>query len=127
MSTEQEAIKITQLIERKDGSEVRIVAESFVGEGLHCSVGVYVHKRASKDHEWELCSDRPHPDWRAMSVEDYNRHGRSEMLQTVSSGELLRSMSLVGKPMSQFEQLVSEIDVELHAESGESSEAPRPS
>lgn len=127
MSTESEATKITQLIERKDGSEVRIVAESMVGEGLHPSIGVYVHKRESKDNEWLLCNDRPHTDWRSMSVEEYKLRGRSEMLQTVSSGELLRAISLIGAPMSQFEQLVSEIDAELNGELNQSSEAPRPS
>lgn len=102
MSEEPRATKITQILQREDGSEVKIVATAMFGEGLHRSVDVYVHKRQSEKHEWILLSDRPHPDWRAMSVDDYIKGGRSEMLQTVSIGELFRAMDLIGKPMSQF-------------------------
>ena len=99
----REVTKITQVIQRDDGSEVRIVAEAMFGEGLHRSIGVYVHRRESSSHDWILCSDRPHPDWKSMSVEDYDKHGRSSMLQAVSSGELLKAMSAIGAPMSQYE------------------------
>lgn len=102
MSADSKVTKITQLIQRDDGSEVRIVATAMFGEGLHRSIDVYVHRRESEEHDWVLCSDRPHPDWRSMSVEDYVKHGRSPMLQAVSSGELLRAMSFIGAPMSQF-------------------------
>lgn len=102
-----EATKITQILQRDDGSEVRIVAEAFFGAGLRRSVGVYVHKRESPNHEWELCSDSPHPDWRSMSVDDYVKHGRSPMLQAVSSGELLRAISAIGMPMAQFDHVES--------------------
>jgi len=104
MSTEsKEVTKITQIIQRDDGSEVRIVAEALFGEGLHRSIGVYVHRRESVNHEWILCNDRPHPDWKSMSVEDYDKHGRSSMLQAVSSGELLRAMNAIGDPIAQYE------------------------
>ena len=104
MSTKlKEVTKITQVIQRDDGSEVKIVAEAFFGAGLHQSIDVYVHKRESANHDWILCSDRPHPDWRSMSVEDYDKHGRSSMLQAVSSGELLKAMNAIGAPMSQYE------------------------
>jgi hypothetical protein len=82
--------KAVQTIKRDDGSEVRITAEEFFGLGLHRSVGVYVHRRASPDAPWTLCNDRPHPDWRKMSVDEYVKRGRSEMLRTVSHGEILR-------------------------------------
>lgn len=101
METIKEITKITQLLQRSDGTEVRIVAQAFFGIGLHRSIGVMVHTRENIDHEWTLCSDSPHPDWRSMSVDDYNLRGRSPMLQTVSPGELLRAMSLIGTPMTQ--------------------------
>ena len=112
MSTElKEVTKITQVIQRDDGSEVKIVAEAFFGVGLHQSIDVYVHKRESANHDWILCSDRPHPDWRSMSVEDYDKHGRSSMLQAVSSGELLRAMNAIGAPMcEQVDQEISRDD-----------------
>ena len=85
--------KITQIIQREDGSEVRIVAQEFFGLGLTRSVGVHVHRRESSDHPWMLTNDRPHPDWREMSVDDYIKRGRSEMLRTVSTGEILKVTS----------------------------------
>ena len=91
--------KVTRIIPRKDGSEVKIVAEAYFGAGLHCSLGVDVFRRASTRHPWRLCSDRPHPDWRTMSVADYIRHGRSEMFRAASHGEILAVCSLIGKPL----------------------------
>lgn len=82
--------RVEQVIQRKDGSEVRIVAQACFGSGLVCSIDVYVHRRASPAHAWKLTSDRPHPDWRKMSVDDYVKHGRSEMLRTSSIGEILK-------------------------------------
>jgi len=48
-------------------------------------VDVYVLRRDTPERPWVLCSDRPHPDWRSMSVDEYIKRGRSEMLQTVST------------------------------------------
>tara|TARA_R110002124_G_scaffold128157_2_gene288519 strand:+ start:5159 stop:5488 length:330 start_codon:yes stop_codon:yes gene_type:complete len=93
--------KVTQVLTRADGSEARIVAQSFTGMGLHQSVGVYVHRRESPEHQWTLCSEQPHPDWRSMSVDEYIRVGRSEMLRAVSPGEILRVSSLIGTPMAE--------------------------
>ena len=86
-------MEFKQIIQRKDGSEVRIVAQEFFGFGLTRSVGVYVHSRQSSLHAWKLASDQPHPDWRKMSRKDYIQHGRSEMLQLVSHGEILKAVS----------------------------------
>jgi hypothetical protein len=82
--------KVSQTIQRVDGSEVRIVAQKCFGLGLTCSIDVHVHRRESPHHPWVLTSNRPHLDWRKMSVDDYVKHGRSEMLQTVSLGEILK-------------------------------------
>ncbi|HIH2751417.1 TPA: hypothetical protein ACYLN4_007254 [Burkholderia lata] len=82
-----------KIIRRNDGSEVRIVAETCYGRGLTCSIDVYVHQRESPDQPWMLMSNRPHPDWRKMSVDDYLKRGRSEMLRTVSHGEILKVTS----------------------------------
>ena len=91
--------KATQVIRRGDGSEVRIVAEVAFGAGLTRSIGTYVHKRRGPKQPWSLCNDRPHADWRKMSVDEYTKRGRSEMLQTVSPGELLKVISLIGTPL----------------------------
>jgi hypothetical protein len=34
-----------------------------------------------------------------MAVDDYIMHGRSEILQSVSPGEILKLTSMIGKPM----------------------------
>lgn len=85
--------KVEQIIQRKDGSEVRIVAEACFGTGDALSIGAYVLRRETAGHAWQLMGDRSHPDWRNMSVDDYVKHGRSEMLQTVTVGEILKVTS----------------------------------
>ena len=91
-------MEVQQILQRKDGSEVRIVAQEFFGKGLTRSVGVYVHRRQGPNHAWKLASDRPHPNWRKMSVQEYTGHGRSEMLQVVSPGEILKVIGALPEP-----------------------------
>jgi hypothetical protein len=100
MDTQDLLTKVKKIIPGQDGSEVRIVVEQMTGLGLHSSIGVYVHRRETPDHPWVLRSDRPYPDWRGMSLDDYVMHGRSEMLQSVSIGEILKLTSMIGKPMN---------------------------
>ena len=88
--TVESTSKLARILQRVDGSEVRITATAMYGAGLTRSVDVYVHRRESSDRIWKLCSDRPHPSWREMSVDEYIKHGRSEMLQAVSHGEILK-------------------------------------
>lgn len=84
---------VTQIIQRATGEEVRITAEKCFGRGLALSINVYVHRRASPESQWMLTNDRLHPDWRQMSVDEYIKRGRSEMLQTVSHAEILKVTS----------------------------------
>lgn len=100
---EELATKVTKIIQRDDGSEVKIVAQAYFGSGLHRSVGVDVFRRADPNSNFELCNDRPHPDWKTMPVEEYCRHGRSEKFQAASNGEILGVASLIGKPMAFFD------------------------
>lgn len=93
------ATKVTRIIPRADGSEVKLVAQAYFGAGLHRSVGVDVFRRESPDHDWKLCSDRPHPDWRKMSVAEYDKHGRAEKFQAASHGEILAVANAIGKPI----------------------------
>ena len=95
--------KIEQLIQRADGKEVKIVAESFYGLGLHRSVGVFVLHRDTPDQPWQLASDRPQPDWRTMSVSDYVKHGRPPKFQLASHGEILK----VSQALLELEQGVA--------------------
>lgn len=89
----------SRIIRRDNGSEVRIHAQAMFGAGLHRSIDVYVHRRDSADHAWTLCNNRPHPDSRTMSVDDYVEKGRSEQLRTVTPGEILSVSKLIGQPM----------------------------
>ena len=93
---------VENLIRRADGSEAKIVAREYFGAGLTRSVGVDVFRRANATGQWTLCNDRPHPDWRSMSVDEYVRHGRSEMLQTVSLGEMLKTVTALNNPQGTF-------------------------
>lgn len=98
MTSENPISKVTQIIQRKDGSEVKIVAQACFGSGLTRSTDVYVHRRESPNHDWKLCNDRPDPEWLKISVDDYILRGRSEVLQVVSPGELMKVTSQIGKP-----------------------------
>ena len=93
MHIEEPITKLTQILPRPDGSEARIVAQVFFGAGLHPSVDVYVHRREGPDSPWVLCNDRPHPDWKTMPLDEYKKRGRSEMLRTVTHGEILKLTS----------------------------------
>lgn len=99
MQNEELITKATQVIQRQDGSEVRIIAQKCFGAGLHESTDVMVHRRTDASSQWQLCNNRPHPKWRSMSVAEYDKNGRSEALQAVSAGEILRVLNLLGKPM----------------------------
>lgn len=101
---EQELVtKAEQLIQRKDGSQAKIVATAMFGTGLHMSVDVFVLRRDSADQDWQLCNDRPHPDFKTMTREDYVKFGRSEMLRTVTAGELLKVTGMIGQPLSNYQ------------------------
>ncbi|WP_087866020.1 hypothetical protein [Comamonas thiooxydans] len=82
--------KVSQIIQRTDGSQVKIVAEVMFGLGLTRSVDVFLLKRPNADAKWASVSKLPHPDWRSMSVDEYKRRGRSEMLQLVTHGEIFK-------------------------------------
>ena len=101
-SSTELATRVTRDISRPDGRQVRIVAQTMFGAGLHPSVDVYVLRRDSEAQPWLRCSDRPAANWRDMPVEQYIREGRSELLQTVSPGELLSVTSLLGRPLSEI-------------------------
>lgn len=98
---------VTQILPRNDGSEVRIVVQTMTGVGLKASTDVTVHRRETPDHAWKLLNNRPHPDWRTMSVDEYTQRGRSEVLQHVSPIEILRLSSALGQPMSHMDTLSS--------------------
>lgn len=101
-SSAELATKVTRDIVRPDGRQVRIVAQAMFGAGLHRSVDVYVLRRDSEEQPWHCCSDRPAANWREMPVEQYIREGRSEMLRTVSVGEILSVTSLLGRPVHEI-------------------------
>ncbi len=96
--------KVTQEILRPDGSEVRIVATStkdfMTRPGLHPAPDVYVLRRSSNKGKWSLCSKDPHPDAKSMSVDEYLKRGRSEMLMAVTHAEIIKVTRLIGQPMS---------------------------
>lgn len=95
------ATKVTKILQRADGSEVKIVAQEF--DGLFTSsIGVDVFHRESVNHPWVLASNRPDPAWRQMSVDEYVKRGRSEMLKKASPAEILSVTRMIGLPMSHF-------------------------
>lgn len=123
MHIENPITKLTQILTRPDGSQARIVAEVFFGAGLHRSVGVYVHRRDGPNSPWTLCSDQPHPDWKQMSVEDYKVRGRSEMLRTVTTGEILKLTHALSQ--GSVASLCQSAEAEAEHEEEDAEDAPR--
>jgi hypothetical protein len=111
MQTEELTTKITKDIARPDGSIVRVVAQEFYGAGLKRSVDVYALYKETPDHDWKLCSDRPHPNWKVMARGDYINFGRSELFQKVSHGEILGLIKFLGKPMSLLQRVLIKEDM----------------
>lgn len=95
--------QITCTLQRPDGSEARIVATRCYDSGLTPQVHYYVLRRPNPDSNWVVCSNIPSPGWRQMPREEYIQRGRSEMLQTVTIGEILRVTSKIGQPMSSIQ------------------------
>lgn len=96
------ATKVTQTLQRENGAEAKIVAQTMFGAGLKPSVDVDVFRRESPEAPWLLCSKQPASNWRQMPVDQYVREGRSEMLKTVTHGEILKVVAMLGQPMSRF-------------------------
>ncbi|WP_241178953.1 hypothetical protein [Enterobacter asburiae] len=84
---------------------MKITAQAAFGAGLTRSIDVYVLRRDNADSNWQGCSNRPKAGWRNMSVDEYIREGRSEMLKAVTPGEILKLTNAIGKPMSCLDQL----------------------
>jgi hypothetical protein len=97
---EDRITKLSQILPRPDGSEVKIVVTEMFGAGLQRSVDSYVLRRETPEHPWSLCSDARPANWKTMSRADYMEHGRSEKLKAVSHGEVLKLIQLLGQPMS---------------------------
>lgn len=82
-------MKEINIITRADGSQVKIVAELFTGPSMNHTIGNFVMRRANASEDWILCKDRSTRPW--TSVDDYVAHGRPEMLQVASIGEILKT------------------------------------
>ena len=93
MHSQDPITKLTQTLQRDDGSQVRIVAQRGYGSWLTASLD-------ASESNWSLCGKDPHPEWRKMSVDEYQKFGRSEMLRYATPGEILRVASAIGQPMS---------------------------
>lgn len=102
MSEEQEKLvsEVEALITREDGSQVKIKASTCYNINGHNSAWLDVFRRENSSAKWKLCSDRKHPDWRTMSVDRYVKEGRSEQLQYATPGEILKAISMLGKPVT---------------------------
>lgn len=82
-------MKLEKLIDRPDGSQVKIVTELWLNVFGRDGINQYVLRRPSKDSCWHCCSSTPALNWRDMSVDEYVRCGRPEMFRYVSHGELM--------------------------------------
>lgn len=93
--------KVSQIIPRADGSQVKIVVSStMLSTGVAHAVSSYVLRRESESDNWKLCSDSMPEGWKMMPREDYIKFGRPERFRYASHAEVLKLTQLLGKPMS---------------------------
>lgn len=82
-------MKIEKVIERKNGSIVKIVAELFVSIGGVKSISNWALTKSSESKDWVLHTNDPIPrKWNG--VDDYRANGRPQMLTAVSIAEVLK-------------------------------------
>jgi hypothetical protein len=97
--SEQLTTKITNIITRKNGNQVRIVSELF-DPILNPTVSTIAFHRDNSNDNWKLCSKEYHPDVKTMSRSDYMKFGRSELMEKVTFAELAKTANMIGKPLS---------------------------
>jgi len=78
--------KLTRIIKRVNGSEIKLCGTAYYGQGLKLSKGVDLFHRETPGHEWRLCCDKQHPYWEQMR------------------GEILKVSNALGRPLSQFDE-----------------------
>ncbi len=126
MRVEDPITKLTRIFTNEDGSQVKLICEAHYELDFQVSIDTYAFKRASELCEWSLCSDRPHPNWREMPLDDYLRYGRSELLRTVPPAQIFKLSCLLGTSLSAFEkaQREEQAECEQKAECAQPSQDP---
>lgn len=87
----QDQCRAIRTFQREDGTQVKVTMKAFedVTAINKWHFDTYAHQRQPDAQDWTLLNDRPHPDWRSMSVQEYNERGRSELLQALGHGRIL--------------------------------------
>lgn len=82
-------MKIERILDRNDGSKVKIVAELFVSVSGFKSISNYVLSAKALSTNWMLHTDSRIPR-EFIGVNDYLANGRPHMLRVVSVSEVLK-------------------------------------
>lgn len=94
LDTIDDGQKTIRLLSTPDGTQIRLTATLVPRLDMsQMDVDIYAHFRQNAEQPWELANDRPHPNWRDMSVQDYIDRGRSQLLQLLGSPGPLLSLS----------------------------------
>ncbi len=89
--------RVEHIIPTTNGAQHKIIAESFIDPVHGRQTSFYVLSRPHPASPWTYLSERPHPDWRSMSVDEYLKNGRSEALNAVGSAEVMKALSMLEK------------------------------
>ncbi|MEQ1977367.1 hypothetical protein [Xenorhabdus sp. SGI240] len=87
--TEDIVMQVIHII-HKGETTIRIIATMFYGLGLSESINIDVFKKDVDDSKFILCGNRPHPEWRRMSVDEYIQRGRPEKFKYATYAEIIR-------------------------------------
>lgn len=85
---------------RDDNSEVRLVAELFYDRQLQPHTDFYVTRRENANAQWTFVDKTPKAGFKKMSRSEYMAHGRAEIFNLLTHGEILKALNMLGKPAS---------------------------
>lgn len=89
------------ILNRPDGSQVRLLAQDYSLPGGKPAAGVDVFHRASEELPWRLCSDQAAPLSEFTTVEDYIQNGRPEKFRVASHGEIFKAAAKLREQLAQ--------------------------
>lgn len=90
-------MKQENLIQREDGSQIKIVCTLFTNSNLTFTIDTYVLFRENESAQWNVLSNIPAQGFKMMPREEYIKHGRSPLMQKVKIGELLKASNTFRK------------------------------
>lgn len=84
------SLSLVNMYRMTDGSTVKLTAQAMHQlDFSKFDINIFALKQ-NEDGTWRYVGDRPHPDWRKMSVDEYIQRGKPEILTVFGNwGQIL--------------------------------------